>query len=126
MIYGIGIDLLETGRMEKIVEKWREKFFARVFTDIEIAYCARHAQAAIHYGARFAAKEAFLKALGIGLGMGVKLREIGVIHDEKGKPSLKLSGQAKAQIEAKGIAAVHLSLSHTSKYATAVVVLEKK
>lgn len=125
MIYGIGIDIVETGRMEKIVGKWRDKFLQRVFTDVEIKYCAGRAEAAIHYSARFAAKEAFLKALGIGLGMGVKLREIGVIHDEKGKPSLKLSGQAKAQIETRGIAAHHLSLSHTGKYATAVVVLEK-
>ncbi len=125
MICGIGTDIVETSRLKKIVEKWREKFLQRVFTDVEIKYCAGRAEASIHYSARFAAKEAFLKALGIGLGRGVKLQEIGVIHDEKGKPSLVLTGEAKAQIAARSIAAIHLSLSHTKDYATAVVVLEK-
>ncbi len=61
MIYGIGIDLVENERMEKIIAKWGEKFLSRVFSDGEIAYCSRHAQASLHYGARFAVKEAFLK-----------------------------------------------------------------
>jgi holo-[acyl-carrier protein] synthase len=126
MVYGIGIDLVENGRIEKIIGKWGQKFLQRVFSDREVEYCRKHIQASVHYGARFAAKESFLKALGIGLGMGVKLKEIEVVHDEKGKPDLVLWGGAKAQMEKKKITKIHLSLTHTKKYATASIVLEKK
>jgi holo-[acyl-carrier protein] synthase len=125
MIQGIGIDLVENERIEKIITKWGEKFLERVFSEEEIKYCGRHIQASIHYGARFAAKEAFLKALGIGLGMGVKLREIEVVHDNSGKPDLSLRDGAHAQIEEREIRKIHLSLTHTKRYATAIVVLEK-
>jgi holo-[acyl-carrier protein] synthase len=126
MIYGIGIDLVENSRLEKIIEKWGSKFLQRVFSDEEIQYCGKHVQASIHYGARFAAKESFLKALGIGLGRGVKFKDIEVMHDKNGKPALDLRGGAKAQIEKRKITKIHLSLTHTKKYATAVVILEKK
>ncbi len=125
MIYGIGIDLVENERIEKIIKKWGDKFLSRVFSDKEVEYCNRHVQAPLHYAARFAAKESFLKAMGIGLGMGVKLREIEVARNSKGKPDLVLCGEAKVQIEKRKIAKVHLSLTHTKKYATAFVVLEK-
>ena len=126
MICGIGIDLVENGRLEKIIEKWGIKFLNRVFSAGEIQYCGKHIQSSTHYGARFAAKESFLKALGIGLGMGVKLSDIEVIHDKNGKPVLELCGGAKAQIEKRKITKIHLSLTHTKKYATAIVLLEKK
>jgi holo-[acyl-carrier protein] synthase len=126
MIYGIGIDLVENDRLAKIVAKWGSKFLERVFSESEINYCEKHAQSSVNYGARFAAKESFLKALGIGLGMGVKLREIEVVHDEKGKPDLVLWGEARMQIEKRDIIKVHLSLTHTRTYATAIVLLEKK
>ena len=125
MICGIGIDLVENGRLEKIIEKWGIKFLNRVFSSGEIQYCGKHIQSSIHYGARFAAKESFLKALGIGLGMGVKLSDIEVIHDKNGKPILALCGGAKVQIEKMKITKIHLSLTHTKKYATAIVLLEK-
>ncbi|HEX7415557.1 MAG TPA: holo-ACP synthase [Smithellaceae bacterium] len=126
MVYGIGIDLVENGRIEKIIGKWGSKFLQRVFSDEEIQYCGKHVQSSIHYGARFAAKESFLKALGIGLGRGVKFKDIEVMHDKNGKPDLVLWGGAKAQTEKKKITKIHLSLTHTKKYATAVVILEKK
>ena len=126
MIYGIGIDLVENDRLAKIIAKWGSKFLQRVFSVGEINYCEKHAQASINYGARFAAKESFLKALGIGLGMGVKLKEIEVVHDKNGKPDLALWGEAKAQIEKRSIEKIHLSLSHTRSYASAIVLLEKK
>jgi holo-[acyl-carrier protein] synthase len=125
MIYGIGIDLVENRRLEKIVEKWGVKFLKRVFSAGEIQYCGGHIQSSTHYGARFAAKESFLKALGIGLGMGVKLSDIEVVHDKNGKPVLALSGGAKAQIEERKITNIHLSLTHTKEYASAIVLLEK-
>jgi len=125
MIYGIGIDLVENIRMEKIINKWGTKFLTRIFSIGEIKYCGKHANSSTHYGARFAAKESFLKALGIGLGMGVKLSDIEVINDEKGKPVLVLCGEAKTQIEKRKITEIHLSLTHTQKYSTAMVLLEK-
>lgn len=126
MIYGIGIDLVENDRLQKIIAKWDTKFLHRVFSDGEINYCAKHAQSEIHYAARFAAKESFLKALGIGLGMGVKLKEIEVVHNPNGKPQLALQGEAKEQIRKRKIDKIHLSLTHTNKYATAVVLMENK
>ena len=126
MICGIGIDLVENGRLEKIIEKWGIKFLNRVFSAGEIHYCGKHIQSSPHYGARFAAKESFLKALGIGLGRGVKLSDIEVVHDKNGKPVLALCGGAKVQIEKREITKIHLSLTHTKKYATAIVLLEKK
>ncbi len=125
MICGIGIDLVENSRLEKIIEKWGINFLNRVFSAGEIQYCGKHIQSSPHYGARFAAKESFLKALGIGLGRGVKLSDIEVVHDKNGKPVLALCGVAKVQIEKRKITKIHLSLTHTKKYATAIVLLEK-
>lgn len=125
MICGIGIDLVENDRLAKIIAKWGSKFLQRVFSEGEIKYCEKHVQAEINYGARFAAKESFLKALGMGLGMGIKLKEIEVAHDKKGKPELILHGGAKAQIEQRNIGKIHLSLTHTRNYASAIVLLEK-
>ena len=125
MICGVGIDLVENNRMEKIIKKWGVKFLSRIFSDEEIKYCEKHINLSTHYGVRFAAKESFLKALGIGLGMGIKLSDIEVMNDENGKPSLMLCGEAKNQIEKKRITKVHLSLTHTKSYSTAIVVLEK-
>lgn len=125
MIYGIGIDLVENDRIEKIIQKWGDKFLLRVFSDTEITYCKRHAQAAIHYGARFAVKESFLKAIGTGLGRGVKLLEIEVINEESGKPGIRLSGGAQEYVTRAGIAKIHLSITHTKNYASAMVLLEK-
>lgn len=125
MIYGIGIDLVENERIGKIIRKWGSKFLSRVFTGAEIDYCGRHAQAFLHYGARFAVKESFLKAIGTGLGAGVKLTEIEVVNDPGGKPKLRLSGGARAFVERTGIHKIHLSITHTKNYASAAVVLEK-
>lgn len=125
MICGIGIDLVENDRLAKIIAKWGAKFLQRVFSEGEIEYCEKHIQAEINYGARFAAKESFLKALGKGLGMGIKLSEIEVMNNKKGKPELVLHGSAKAQIEMRNINKIHLSLTHTRNYATAIVLLEK-
>jgi len=125
MIYGIGIDLVENDRIEKIIQKWGEKFLSRVFSDREIAYCGRHAQASIHYGARFAVKESLLKAMGIGLGRGVKLLEIEVINEASGKPEIMLSGGAREYFVKAGIEKIHLSITHTKNYASAMVLLEK-
>ncbi len=126
MICGVGIDLVENRRMEKIIEKWGGKFISRFFSDEEMEYCGKHAHPVPHYSARFAAKESFLKALGIGLGMGVKLSDISVANDQNGKPFLNLSGEAESYIREREITHVHLSLTHTKHYASAIVLLENK
>lgn len=124
MITGTGIDLVDVSRMKKLLAKWGDRFTERYFSQHEIDYCRRKAVPGIHFAARFAAKESFLKSLGIGLGMGVKLKDIQVINDQQGKPDLILAGQAQYLINERGIRKVHLSLTHTSEYAAAVVILE--
>lgn len=124
MITGVGIDLVEVGRMKKLLTKWGERFTTRFFSQHEIDYCQKKAVPAIHFAARFAAKEAFLKSLGIGLGMGLKLREIEVNNNQRGKPSLNLAGRAQRLISERKIRKVHLSLTHTSEWAAAVVIAE--
>ncbi len=125
MIYGIGTDLVETDRIGRVIEKWGDKFTRRVFSDREIDYCRRHAHASIHYGARFAVKESFLKALGVGLGMGVKLIDIETLNEETGRPYLKLYGGAQSRYETAGVVQMHVSITHTQNYASAIVLLEK-
>lgn len=122
MVIGIGCDLAEVNRLEKALG--RGGFAARVFTPGEIAYCrARGAQAYASFAARFAAKEAFVKALGTGL-RGGRLTEIEVVNDELGRPQLVLHGYFKNFAAALGVTKTHISLSHTAQLAMAQVVLE--
>lgn len=125
MIYGAGIDIVEVQRMAEIIARWGNRFLYRVFSPGEVEYCHKCALPAMHYAARFAAKESFLKSLGIGLGMGLSLQEIEVVNDQRGKPEVRLRGRAEGILHNLGVSATHLSLSHTRHSATAVVVLEK-
>lgn len=125
MIAGVGIDLVEVARMEKILQRWQERFLQKVFTGEEIAYCCRKAAPALHFAARFAAKEAALKALGIGLGMGLALKDIGTVRGVKGGPSLSFTEPGRWMLAEAGICRTHLSLTHTKNYAMAMVVMEK-
>ena len=120
---GIGCDLADVERIEKAIA--RKGFKERVFTPEEITYCTGpHGDKAQSYAARFAAKEAFLKAIGTGLRGEGKLTEIAVINDELGKPELHVTGYYAAYIEKLGVKIIHLTLSHTATTAMAVVVLE--
>ncbi len=125
MIYGIGIDLIEVLRIEKILNKRYEPFTRKVYSSAEIDYCKKKPFPQIHFAARFAAKESFLKALGIGLGMGVSLTDIELINQMNEKPILKLHNKAKSIIIDEEIRSVQVSVSHTKNYAGAVVILEK-
>ncbi len=125
MICGVGIDIVEVSRMAGIIGKWGGRFVKRVFTSGEIAYCEKYAQPAMHYAVRFAAKESFLKSMGLGLGMGLHLTDIAVATDQRGKPEIRLTGTASAMLSALGKVCVHVSLSHTREAATAMVILEK-
>jgi holo-[acyl-carrier protein] synthase len=121
MILGIGVDLAEIGRIRAAVENPRtgERFRARVFTPAEIAYCARRRSGHESFAARFAAKEAVMKALGHAVGW----REIEVVRGT-GAPAIRLHGRAAASAAQLGIRRIHLSLSHTAELAIAYVVAE--
>ncbi len=125
MIFGIGIDLVEVARIDGILKKWDEKFTKRIFSGDEIIYCEKKASPSIHYAARFAAKEAFLKCLGSGIWSGLTLRDVEVFNNRDGKPELKLHKNLKDKINGMGITDMYISISHTDNYATAVVVLER-
>jgi len=124
MIHGIGTDFVEVSRIERILTKWGDRFLDRVYAQDEIEYCKKKAAPAIHFAARFAAKESFLKSLGIGLGMGVKLREIEVKNNALGNPELKMNEKLVSILDNLGVTAVHLSMTHTSEHAHAIVILE--
>jgi len=100
MILGIGTDLVDVERIEKVIERHGERFIARIFTPAERARAERRANPAATYAKRFAAKEACAKALGTGLRNGVFWRDIGVVNLPSGRPTLKLSGGALARLKA--------------------------
>jgi holo-[acyl-carrier protein] synthase len=122
MILGIGIDLCDVERIRRLLEKDRRRFVRRVFLDAEAAYCDTRRRPAIHYAARFAAKEAFMKAVGTGWRLG--WWQVEVVRGPSGRPDLALSGRAAEVMERRGLRRVHLSLTHSSEAAAAVVVLE--
>ncbi len=122
-IKGIGIDLAQIGRMRQVVEKWDERFLRRVFTEEEIAYCRRRRDPIPHLAARFAAKEATLKALGTGLSMGVSWHEMEVRRERGQAPTMVLSGRCRDIAVAKGGRHVLLSLTHDGDYALAQAML---
>ncbi|HOJ52325.1 MAG TPA: holo-ACP synthase [Syntrophales bacterium] len=123
MIAGTGIDLIEVGRIRRILEKRGDRFIEKVFTEEERAYCARQKDPAVHFAARFAAKESCLKALGLGMGY-VGWKEMEVISSPSGQPELNLRGKGQEMMIKRGIARLFLSLSHTPREAVAVVIAE--
>jgi holo-[acyl-carrier protein] synthase len=126
MIYGIGIDLVKVARIERVLGRYGDRFLARVFTAPEIAYCRARSWAASGFALRFAAKEAFSKALGVGLRKnGIRWREVEVIPNPMGKPEIFVSGRAAQLCGKAGITGMHLSLTDEDGRALAVVILEK-
>jgi len=123
-VRGIGIDLALIPRLRQMVERWDERFLLRVFTEEEIAYCRRRRDPIPHLAARFAAKEATLKALGTGLAMGVRWREMEVRRGRGQPPRLSLSGRTAELGEARGVRRLHVSLSHDAGLAVAQVLAE--
>lgn len=122
MAAGIGVDMLEIARMERAIKR-RPSFLKRVFTDEERVYCDSCARPAEHYAARFAAREAVLKALGTGFSEGIGFKDVSVTNDEWGKPIAVLSGRAAEVAAERGVQEVALSLSHTRDVAVANAVL---
>jgi holo-[acyl-carrier protein] synthase len=125
MIVSIGIDITEVYRMRETIAR-TPRFAERVFTAAEREYCeAKGVAAAQSYAARFAAKEAFLKALKTGWRGKITWHDIEVVNDADGVPSLKITGEALAILNSLGPPQIHLSLSHTTEHAVAQVILEK-
>lgn len=123
-IYGVGIDLIRVDRLQKVLERWGSHFTTRIFTPAEQAACSgRKAQAAC-LSMRFAAKEAFGKALGTGLRSPVLWQDIEVVSSPLGKPEIVLSPRAGQFCESVGVSSWHLSLTDDGDYGAAVVILE--
>lgn len=130
MILGIGSDLCDIRRIERTLERFGDRFRTRVFTDIERARAARGQHPAATFAKRFAAKEACAKALGTGLRMGVAWREMGVVNEPGGRPTLRLTGTALRRLETllppEHAAVLHLTLTDEHPYAQAFVVIEAR
>ncbi len=123
-IVGSGLDLARIPRFRRFVDEGKIAVLERLFTPAERAYAFAHKDPASHLAVRFAAKEAFLKALGTGLRFGLSWQQIEVVRDELGRPSLQLSGRALEILAEKGAARTHLSYSHDGDYGVASVILE--
>ncbi len=121
---GLGIDLVEVPRIRDLLNKHGERFKSRTFTQAESAYCDSCADPAVHFAARFAAKEAAAKALGTGLwAEGVVWTDLEVIRDPLGKPSLLMHNAAATHAAAMGVQGSLISLTHTKEQAMAQVIL---
>lgn len=124
MILGTGIDIIEVDRVKKQISKG-DGFREEIFTKREIGYCESKKNKAQHYAVRFAAKEAFFKAIGTGWRDGVKFIEIEILNNELGKPEIVLHGKTKKISELNAINNIHVSLSHIKNFVTAIITLEK-
>jgi holo-[acyl-carrier protein] synthase len=114
----VGVDVIETERIARALERWGHRFLTHVYTHAEVEYCRHHVP---ELAVRFAAKEAVSKALGTGL-RGVTWREMEVLSDSRGKPLVRLHGRAKKRAEELGLDEFAISLSHSRRYAVAFVV----
>lgn len=124
MIVSTGIDIVEVYRIAQSLER-TPRFRERVFTEAEREYCdAKGAAAAQSYAGRFAAKEAFFKALKTGWRGKMSWQDVEVVNDENGAPSFKLSGRSERLLASCGASRVHISISHTAEHAVAHVLLE--
>jgi holo-[acyl-carrier protein] synthase len=124
MIVGSGIDIAEVPRIRRAMERFGDRFLQRVFTDAEIRYCDSKANRVERFAARFAAKEAAMKALGTGWNHGVRWRDCEVIRIPGGRPTMSFHGKAGEFAARLGVKNTALSLSHTPEHAIAQVILE--
>lgn len=124
LIVGIGIDLMEVGRLKERVSRQGEDFLQQFLTAEELADCRLDARPFAAYASRFTAKEAFSKALGTGVMGSLSWHDMSLVRDERGRETLQLKGLAKQGVEALGVDRVHLSLACEQEIAAAVVLLE--
>jgi holo-[acyl-carrier protein] synthase len=124
VIFGVGTDIIEVARMEKMVARGRQ-YLETIFTEKERDYCETRVRKSEHYAARYAAKEAFLKALGTGWRDGLAFSDIEIINDDLGKPQVFLHGEVKEFLDHHQIKQTSISISHIKEIAIAIVILEK-
>jgi holo-[acyl-carrier protein] synthase len=124
MIVGTGIDIAEVNRIRKSIDRFGERFLRRIYTAGEMRYCDSKANRVERYTARFAAKEAAMKALGTGWSRGVRWRDCEVVRLPGGRPTLRFHGKAGEFAATLGVKNVALSISHTVEQAFAQVILE--
>ena len=116
---GSGVDIIEISRVRQVLERYGQRFLDRVYTPEEIAYCRGRPP---NLAARFAAKEATMKALGTGI-RGVGWKDIEVVHHDSGAPAIHLHGRGKSRAQVLGVEEISVSLSHSREYAVAFVVV---
>ncbi len=127
MILGVGIDLVEVPRMQRILDRsWGRRFIERVFCPEEIAVCDGAARPAEAYAARFAAKEAVVKAFGTGFSKGITPAAIIVCGGERTRPTIRLQARALDLADSLNVSRIHVSLTHTAGSACAIVVVERQ
>lgn len=119
MILGLGCDIIEINRISMSIKQHGQVFFDKLFTPLEQKYCQKYRDSAPHYAARFAAKEAVVKALGSGFGQAISWLDIEVVNNKDGKPSIQLSATVQQSFDNPQL---QLSLSHCKEYAMAVVI----
>ncbi|MFI3290317.1 MAG: holo-ACP synthase [Opitutales bacterium] len=124
-IIGIGTDICDVERIAKLLDNYKDSFLSKNFADFEIEYCEQRANKAQHYAARFAAKEAMAKALGLGFVKGLSPKSFAVKNDENGKPIAILDKQAESIMQSLGATKIDISLSHLKDYAVAFVVISQ-
>lgn len=124
MILGTGVDIAEVSRVRETIERFGDRFLRRIYTEGEVSYCERRARRFESYAARFAAKEAGMKALGTGWSRGVRWRDIEVVRPKGQRPTIQFHGEAAAVAARLGTRNIALSLTHTSDEALAHVILE--
>jgi holo-[acyl-carrier protein] synthase len=125
VILGTGVDLCEVHRIKAAIERYGDKFVQRIYTEREIAYASRKANLYERYAARFAAKEAGMKALGTGWHGGVRWRDFEVTNLRSGRPTLQFHGKAAEYAQKLGVQNISLSITHTAAQAMAMVILER-
>ena len=124
MIVGIGVDLAEVGRIRAAIERHGRRFIERIYTPAEITYVERKANRYERYAARFAAKEAGMKAVGTGWKRGVRWQDFEVANLPSGRPLLRLHGVAEEIADGLGVRNIALSITHTAEQGLAIVILE--
>ena len=124
MIFGVGIDNIEVKRIKKQIDD-SAKFKEKIFTTKEIEYCESKKNYAESFAARFAAKEAFLKAIGTGWSDGLQFIDVEILNDKKGNPQINLQGKAKQIILDNEINNIQVSITHLKEIASAIIILEK-
>lgn len=121
-VMGVGVDIVEVGRMDRALARWGERFTKKVFTSTELSYSRRFRRPARHLSARFAAKEAVIKALGKGFREGCRMSDVEVVTEGTGKPGVRLYGATRRLAADAGVRIIFLSLSHSGETAIAQAV----